>query len=122
MFPGPLTLSFEDLLCKFLSKLHAPLVEAVDVPEDTLGEDLVLIQGNQASESSSVQLFENQNAGRPVAGILPPGRQARVVGAKGEGVGLGETLAVRLRSRPTSMKSHATTCVPWCRSWWNECW
>jgi hypothetical protein len=36
----------KDLVGELLSELHAPLVEAEDVPDHPLDKNLVLIQGN----------------------------------------------------------------------------
>lgn len=41
-----------DLLGQDLSELDAPLVEAVDVPDDALGEDHVLVVGYQGAQGA----------------------------------------------------------------------
>ena len=38
-------------LGQLLAQLHAPLVEAVDVPDDALDEDLVLVERDQRAEA-----------------------------------------------------------------------
>ena len=40
----------EDLLGEDFAQLHAPLVEGVDVPDDALGEDAVLVEGDELAE------------------------------------------------------------------------
>ncbi len=36
-----------DLLRQLFAQLHAPLVKAVDIPENALGEDRVLVERNK---------------------------------------------------------------------------
>mgnify|MGYP006211454627 CR=1 FL=1 len=36
----------QDLVGQLFAQLNAPLVEAVDIPQHALGEDLVLVQGD----------------------------------------------------------------------------
>src|SRR5450759_2808327 len=52
-------------------ELHAPLVEAVDVPDDTLHEYLVLVQREQLSQSVRVDRLEHEGGGWPVAVEAP---------------------------------------------------
>src|SRR4051812_43314047 len=40
----------QDLRSELLAELDAPLIEAVDVPDDALDEDLVLVQRDQRAE------------------------------------------------------------------------
>ena len=37
----------DDTVCKHLSQFDTPLVEGVDVPYAALGEDLVLVEGDE---------------------------------------------------------------------------
>lgn len=39
----------EDVLSEYLSELDTHLVERVDTPDDTLGEDLVLVERNEGT-------------------------------------------------------------------------
>ena len=40
----------DDALSQYFAQLHAPLVEGVDVPDNTLGEDRVLVESDQRAE------------------------------------------------------------------------
>ena len=40
----------EDLCGEDLAEFHAPLIEAVDVPDGSLGEDGVLVEGDELAE------------------------------------------------------------------------
>src|ERR1700758_1323500 len=45
---GVLAFEFADnLLGQNLAEFHAPLIERIDLPDRSLGEDAVLVQGNQ---------------------------------------------------------------------------
>ncbi len=54
---------FLDLLSQHLAQFDTPLVEAVDVPDDTLCEDHVLVISNQRTESAWSDHF-GQDVGR----------------------------------------------------------
>nr|XP_025731500.1 uncharacterized protein LOC112827301 [Callorhinus ursinus]XP_025732076.1 uncharacterized protein LOC112827656 [Callorhinus ursinus] len=56
-----------DFLGQLLSQLHPPLVKAVDVPDDTLNEDLVLVHGNQGSQNEWRELGEHNRVGWPIS-------------------------------------------------------
>src|SRR5436190_5118411 len=79
----------EHFLCHFFAQLDPPLVEAVDIPDDTLREHLVLVQRNQPPEVAGRTAVEEQHARGPVSRILAVRRQLGVVGAEGERIGLG---------------------------------
>ena len=55
------------LTCEDLAQLNAPLVERVDVPDDTLGEGDVLIVRNQCAQSPRGDLVGQNRGGRAVA-------------------------------------------------------
>ena len=42
----------QDLAGQLFAQLDAPLVEAEDVPDDALDEDLVFVHGDQAAQSA----------------------------------------------------------------------
>lgn len=50
-----------------LSELDTHLVVRVDTPDSTLNVNLVLVHGDQSSESSRVELLEHDAVGRLVA-------------------------------------------------------
>src|ERR1700722_17400743 len=58
---------WNDALGQRLAELHAPLVEAIDVPDRALGEDAVLIERDQLAERLWRQTVEQNHIGRPVA-------------------------------------------------------
>lgn len=57
-----------DGLGQRLAQLNAPLVERVDVPDDTLGEDLVLVHGDQRTQRERGHLLDEDRVGRAVSG------------------------------------------------------
>ena len=57
----------EDSISELLAKLDAPLVVAVDVPDDTLDEDLVLVHGDERAKSMGSQLGHHDGVGGMVA-------------------------------------------------------
>src|SRR5215469_12590169 len=57
------------LLGELLPELYTPLVERVDPPYDTLGEDAVLIERDQLSERGRVQPLKEHDSARAAAGI-----------------------------------------------------
>src|SRR5579875_999875 len=88
-----------DLLGQLLAKLHAPLIEAVDVPDDALREDGVLIERDEFTEHVGGEFagedgvggavaFEHAMRNEPVGGAL--GFDLLGGLAKGEGFGLSE--------------------------------
>ena len=56
-----------DSLREHLAELNAPLVETVDVPDHALGEDHMLIVGNQGTKSTGCDLLCEDSSGRSVA-------------------------------------------------------
>ena len=48
----------EDLLREHFAKLDTPLVEAEDIPDHALYEDLVLIHGHEAAKSTRSKLLK----------------------------------------------------------------
>src|SRR5687767_2331246 len=88
MFPGPLLLSCQYLPRQLLAELHAELVEAVDVPEHALGEDLVLVECDEAAQVSRTRLINIQHTRRSVPGVLLMRRQLVVARAVRERIGL----------------------------------
>ena len=70
MVEGRFRFAFEfwdDLVGQDLAELDAPLVEAVDVPDDALGEDGVLVEGYQLAEGRGVELVGYQHVRGAVA-------------------------------------------------------
>jgi len=63
-------------------KLHAPLVEGVDVPDHRLREHLVLIERDEAAERARIEFSIEQRARRAVAGKSLMRRQAFDFGSK----------------------------------------
>src|SRR5471032_247918 len=57
-----------DVLGEDLAQLHAPLVEAVDVPDHALHKGLVLVQRDQRAQGGRRQLVHQNGVGRTVAG------------------------------------------------------
>ena len=52
-----------------LAQLHAPLVEGVDAPQQRLHVDTVFVHGQQRTQAGGRERIEQQEGGRPVAGI-----------------------------------------------------
>ena len=50
-----------------LAEFHAPLVEAVDVPDGALGEDGVLVEGDELAEDCGGERVGEDDVGRAVA-------------------------------------------------------
>lgn len=57
----------QDLVGQLFAQLHAPLVEAEDVPDCALYEDLVLVHGDQGTQGFRGQALEQDGVGRAVA-------------------------------------------------------
>ena len=57
----------QDHLGQLLAQFDSPLIEGVDVPEHTLSEDFVFIEGDQLAERGRVEAPEQDRVGRPVA-------------------------------------------------------
>ena len=56
-----------DLFDQLFAQFHAPLVEAVDAPDDPLDEDLVLVKGDELAQRLRVELLGQDGVGRTVA-------------------------------------------------------
>lgn len=70
MFQIGLSYGFEfgdDALGEDFAEFDAPLVEGVDVPEDSLGEDAHFVEGDEAAEDSGCEFFGKDDIGRAVA-------------------------------------------------------
>ena len=65
----------KDPVGELLPELHPPLVEAEDVPDHPLNKNLVLIQGNQASERPGRDFFDQNGVGRPIPSENPVRQQ-----------------------------------------------
>lgn len=50
------------------AQLDTPLVEGVNVPDDALSEDLMLVGGDEGTESEGSQLLDHNRVGGAVAG------------------------------------------------------
>ena len=72
-------------LGKRLAKLHPPLVEGVDAPEDPLDEDPVLVEGDQPAEGPGVEPVVHDGRRRPIPGGAPVGGESLGVGAGNPG-------------------------------------
>ena len=70
----------QDGLGELLAELDSPLVEAVDIPDDALDEDLVLVQGNEPAQRVRRELLEEERAGGPVPVERPVSHQTLPVG------------------------------------------
>ena len=57
----------KDDLGELLAELDSPLIETVDVPDDALGENLVLIQGDEPAKGEGRQAVIEDRHGRSVA-------------------------------------------------------
>ena len=57
----------DDALGQHLAQLDAPLIERVDVPDGALGEDAVLVEGDQLAERLRREPFGQDRVRRPVA-------------------------------------------------------
>ena len=63
-------LAFEfgnDPLRQHLAEFHAPLVKRVDLPHDSLGEDGVLVEGNQFTQNVGSKFLGEDGIGWTVA-------------------------------------------------------
>lgn len=57
----------QDGFRQLLAKLHAPLIKRVDIPDNTLDEDLVLVHGNQGTKRGWSEFLKQDRVGRLVA-------------------------------------------------------
>src|SRR5262249_13758325 len=57
----------DDALGQGLAELDAPLVEGVDLPDRALGEDAVLVEGDELAERPRRELLREDRFRRPVA-------------------------------------------------------
>lgn len=55
-------------LSQSFAQLNSPLIERVDVPDDSLCEDLVLVGGDEGAESEWRQLLDHERVSRAVSG------------------------------------------------------
>src|SRR6266446_4627986 len=63
-----LTLEFRyDALSQHFAQLNAPLVERVDIPDNALGEDVVLVESDELAERFRRELFGEDRVRRAVA-------------------------------------------------------
>ena len=76
----------EDLCGEDLAEFHAPLVEAVDVPDGSLGEDGVLVEGDELAEDCGGEGGVGLECLRDLAGGLDGGVLA-LEDARGAGEG-----------------------------------
>ena len=118
-----------------LAQLDPPLVEGVDPPDRALGEDAVLVEGDQRPERLRRQALGEDRVGGPVAlehavrhELLRRPLGAHLLGrlAEGERLALGEDVGhqqvVVVAERIVSvwkkpMKSQGISRVPWWISW-----
>ncbi|RUS30421.1 hypothetical protein BC938DRAFT_479411 [Jimgerdemannia flammicorona] len=57
----------QDRLCELFAKLDSPLVERIDIPDDTLDKYFMLIHGNERAEGGGSELLEHDGVG----GLVP---------------------------------------------------
>ena len=57
----------QDFFSQLLAQLDAPLVEAEDIPDDALREDLVFVKGDEAAEGAGGELLQQDGIGGAVA-------------------------------------------------------
>jgi len=57
----------QNLFSQLFAQFHAHLVKRVDIPDDALGEDFVLIEGNQRTQHFRRQFWVEEGIGRTVA-------------------------------------------------------
>ena len=63
-----LALEFRDnALGQYLAQLHTPLVKRVDVPDNALGEDCMLVKGDELAEGVRCEPFGEDRIRRTVA-------------------------------------------------------
>ncbi len=53
---------------ELFAQFHSHLIERVDVPDDTLSEYLVLIEGDERSQGLRCELLEQNRVRRSIAG------------------------------------------------------
>ena len=89
----------EDVRGQHLPELDAPLVEGVDVPDDALGEDGVLVEGDEGAEHARVSLSARivvlgRLPSKTLWGTSPSGTPSAFTScrrlAEGQRLGLGE--------------------------------
>lgn len=71
----------QDRLGELFAKLDAPLIEAVDVPDDPLHENFVLVHRDQRAEGLRGEFLEENAVGRLVAGENLVGRELVLLGS-----------------------------------------
>ena len=57
-----------DFFGQLLTEFHAHLVVGIDVPDRTLDEDLVLIEGDEGTKGLGIKSLDQNGVGWPVAG------------------------------------------------------
>src|SRR3954470_612559 len=57
----------DDPLGQHLAQLDSPLIERVDIPDDTLGEDAVLVEGHELPEGLRREAVGEDRVRGPVA-------------------------------------------------------
>ena len=60
----------ENLLRELLAEFNTPLVVAVDVPDNALGEDLVFVHGDECAKAFRAHVVHHDGVGR--VGLRPP--------------------------------------------------
>ena len=121
-------------LRQLLAKLHAPLVERVDLPDGALGKHAVLVQRHQLAQRFGREPLRQNHVRRPVALKHPmrhqPVRRAfrlHLLGRFSERQRLGLREHIRhqhvvvppsgFSACEKAMKSHGIRFVPWWISW-----
>ena len=57
----------KDAFCQSFSKLHAPLIKGIDVPDDALREDIVFIERHEPAERLRRQPLGDNHGGGAIA-------------------------------------------------------
>ena len=57
----------QNIFCKPFTQFNAPLVETEDIPDHTLNENLMFIQGDQRTERSWIEFLKENGIGRFIA-------------------------------------------------------
>ena len=72
----------DDALSQHFPQFHSPLVKAVDVPDDALGENRVLVEGDELAEDFRREPLGEESVGRAIA-LKDPVRNEPIGGAFG---------------------------------------
>ena len=57
----------QDRFGKLLAEFHTPLIETIDIPDDSLGKNLMFVKSDQGAKGAWCQLLKQEAIGRFVA-------------------------------------------------------